>query len=126
MFRHSDTEFFMTAAEPNLGYLRDLIGRLDVEIEDVSDDYGMLAVQGPRSREILRKLAPEVADLALLRAHADAKIGRRRGDGVAHRLHRRPRLRGHASAPTTRSACSTRSSRPGRATASARSARTRC
>ena len=73
VFRHSDTEFFMTAAEPNLGYLRDLVGRLDVQIDDVSDDYAMLAVQGPRSREILRKLAPEVDDLRFFEL-APAKI----------------------------------------------------
>jgi len=63
VFRHSDTEFFMTTAEPNLGYFRDLVGRLDVQIEDVTADYGVLAVQGPRSREILRRLAPEVEKL---------------------------------------------------------------
>jgi aminomethyltransferase len=74
VFRHSDNEFFLTAAEPNLGYLSDLVGRLDVQIEDVSDAFGMLAVQGPRSREILAKLAPEVDQLAFF-DHTDAKIG---------------------------------------------------
>jgi aminomethyltransferase len=74
VFRHSDNEFFLTAAEPNLGYLSDLVGRLDVEIDDVSDAYGMLAVQGPRSREILAKLAPEVDQLAFF-DHTEAKIG---------------------------------------------------
>ena len=63
VFRHSDTEFFMTTAEPNLGYFRDLVGRLDVQIDDVTADYGVLAVQGPRSREILHRLAPEVEKL---------------------------------------------------------------
>ncbi len=74
LFRHSDTEFLLTAAEPNVGYLRDLVGRLDVEIEDASDEYGMLAVQGPRSREILSKLAPEVDQLGFFE-HTQAKIG---------------------------------------------------
>ena len=64
VFRHSDTEFFMTTARPNLGYFTDLIGRLSVEIEDVSDDFGVLAVQGPRSREILETLTPDVNGLA--------------------------------------------------------------
>jgi aminomethyltransferase len=63
LFRHSDTEFFLTAAEPNLGYFRDLIGRLDVEIEDVTRDYGILAIQGPHSRNVLKQLTPAVADL---------------------------------------------------------------
>lgn len=73
-FRHSDSEFFLTAARPNLGYFQDLVGRLDVEIEDVSEDYGVLAVQGPRSREILEPLVPDVRDLAFF-AMCSAKIG---------------------------------------------------
>lgn len=74
LFRHADNEYFMTSAEPNLGYLRDLVGRLEVTIDDVSDDYAMLAVQGPRSREILKKVAPEVEKLAFFDV-ADMKIG---------------------------------------------------
>ena len=74
VFRHSDTEFFMTTAEPNLGFLTDLVGRLDVTIEEVTDEYGMLAVQGPRSREIIAKLAPEITDLPFF-ALTQAKIG---------------------------------------------------
>jgi aminomethyltransferase len=59
---------------PNMGYLEGLVGRLRVSIEDVSPDYGMLAVQGPRSREILAKVAPEVDDLAFF-GLTPAKIG---------------------------------------------------
>jgi len=75
LFRHSDNEFLLTCAEPNVGYLRDLVGRLQVEVEDVSDQYGILAVQGPRSREILKQVAPEVNDLAFF-GLVDTKIGR--------------------------------------------------
>ncbi len=74
VFRHSDNEFMLTTAEPNLGYLCDLVGRLDVDIEDASDDYAMLAVQGPRSREILSTVAPEVDRLAFFE-HCQTKIG---------------------------------------------------
>jgi aminomethyltransferase len=63
LFRHSATEFLLTCAEPNLGYFGDLIGRLDVQLEDVTANFGMLAVQGPRSRDILAQLAPEVTEL---------------------------------------------------------------
>jgi aminomethyltransferase len=63
-FRHSETEYLLTCARPNFAYFSDLIGRLRVEIEDVSDAYGVLALQGPRSRDILAPLAPEVTDLA--------------------------------------------------------------
>jgi aminomethyltransferase len=64
----------MTAARPNLGYLSDLTGRLDVTIDDVSERYGILAVQGPRSREILRQLAPDVEKLRYFDL-TPAKIG---------------------------------------------------
>jgi aminomethyltransferase len=74
IFRHADNEYFMTAARPNLGYLSDLVGRLDVTIDDVSDEYGILAVQGPRSREILRRLAPDVERLRYFDL-TPAKIG---------------------------------------------------
>lgn len=63
VFRHSDTEFFLTAAEPNLAYFQGLIGRLQVTVEDVTDAHGILAVQGPRSRTVLAALAPEVSAL---------------------------------------------------------------
>jgi aminomethyltransferase len=73
-FRHSDTEFFLTAARPNLGYLSDLANGYDMAIEDVTDDYGILAVQGPRSREALATLTPEVNGLGYFDLGA-AKIG---------------------------------------------------
>jgi aminomethyltransferase len=74
LFRHSDNEFLLTCAEPNVGYLSDLVGRLQVEIEDVSDQHGILAVQGPRSREILKQVAPEVTDLPFF-GLVNTKIG---------------------------------------------------
>jgi aminomethyltransferase len=74
LFRHAEDDWLLTAADANQGFLDDLVGRLRVSIEDVSEDYGMLAVQGPRSREILASLAPEVNDLAFF-ALTDAKIG---------------------------------------------------
>jgi aminomethyltransferase len=74
LFRHSDDDWLLTSADPNYGYLESLVGRHRVSIEDVSPDYGMLAVQGPRSREILAALAPEVEDLAFF-GLTPAKIG---------------------------------------------------
>ena len=64
IFRHSGDEFMLTAAEPNLSYLRSLAIGKRVEIVDVSEDYAVLALQGPRSRAILEPLAPEIADLS--------------------------------------------------------------
>ena len=60
VFRHSPDEFLLTAAQPNAGYLSSLVGRLDVEVVD-APPVGSLALQGPRSREILATLAPEVS-----------------------------------------------------------------
>ncbi len=64
VLRYSDDEFFLTAAEPNLSYLENLIGSDQVDIEDVTTDYATLAVQGPRSRSILKSLVPAVDHLS--------------------------------------------------------------
>jgi aminomethyltransferase len=74
VFRHSDNEFFMTAARPNLGYLEGLIGRLQVTIEDVTSEYGVLAVQGPRSRETIAELTGDVDALRFFEL-TQTKIG---------------------------------------------------
>jgi aminomethyltransferase len=73
VFRHADNEFLLTSAEPNFGYLEDLVGRLEVRIEDATEEYGMLAVQGPRSRAILGTLAPEIEGVPYF-GHTEAKI----------------------------------------------------
>jgi len=74
VFRHSTTEFFMTAARPNLGYLESLVGRLRVELEDVTDAYGVLAVQGPRSGEVLAQLTGGEAEALRFFDLAQTKI----------------------------------------------------
>ncbi len=76
-FRYAPDEFLLTSAEPNLAYLRGLAGRDDVRIEEVSDDFGVLAFQGPRSRDILASLAPAAATLGYFE-HVPAKIGKAR------------------------------------------------
>ena len=63
ILRHGPNEFVLTAAEPNLAYFAELIGRLDVGIEEISDDWAVLSVQGPRSRALLASLAPAMAEL---------------------------------------------------------------
>jgi len=73
VFRHSANDFLLTAAEPNLSFLQNQIGSLEVSVEDVSQQYAMLAVQGPRSRAVIAALAPEVDELAYF-GHAQAKI----------------------------------------------------
>jgi aminomethyltransferase len=63
ILRHAADDFVLTAAEPNLAWFSGLVGRLDVGIEDVSDDWAILAVQGPRSRDLLASLTPDAAGL---------------------------------------------------------------
>ncbi len=73
--RLSDTEFMLTAAEPNLAYFRALIGYDEVEIEDVSDSVASFAFQGPLSREILSAISPDVDQLDYFQL-TETKIGR--------------------------------------------------
>jgi aminomethyltransferase len=74
VFRHSATDFLVTAARPNLGWFEGHRGSLRATVEDVSDAYGILAVQGPRSRTVLEPLASEAGPLGYFE-HAAVKIG---------------------------------------------------
>jgi len=63
VFRNGADDYLLTSAEPNLAYFDELIGRKRVQIDDVSEALAVLAVQGPKSREILTCVAPDVASL---------------------------------------------------------------
>ncbi len=63
--RLDEQTFRLTAADPNLRWLHQNAAGLKVEIKDVSDTTAALALQGPRSREILQQASP--ADLAQLK-----------------------------------------------------------
>ncbi len=68
-------EFLLTSAEPNFAWFADRIGRLNVHLDEVSDEIGTLALQGPRSRDLLKTLVPQVAKLPYFGV-ATGKIGR--------------------------------------------------
>jgi aminomethyltransferase len=75
LLRHAPDEFVLTAAEPNLAYFEDLVGpRDDVRIEDISTDWAVLALQGPRSRGLLAALDARIDRLAYF-GHGPATIG---------------------------------------------------
>jgi glycine cleavage system T protein (aminomethyltransferase) len=59
----ADDQYLLTAAEPNLAYFETLRDGLDVAIEDVSQAWGILSVQGPYARDILGAVAPAAAAL---------------------------------------------------------------
>jgi aminomethyltransferase len=63
ILRTGPTDYLLTCAEPNFAYLADRIGRLGVHIEEVSHDVGTLALQGPRSRDLLKRLVPQVENI---------------------------------------------------------------
>ena len=73
--RLDDTTYRWTAAEPNLRWFEMNAVGLDVAIEDISEELGALAVQGPRSRELLERLTGSSwADVAYYRRRS-ARIG---------------------------------------------------
>ncbi len=74
LFRQSEREWLLTSARPSMSWFADHRHGQRVEIEDVSDAYGMLQVQGPRSRAVLAGLTPEVEELPYF-GLAESKIG---------------------------------------------------
>jgi aminomethyltransferase len=63
--RLDERTFRLTSAEPNVRWLSMNAVGLDVSIEDISEQTGALALQGPLSRTILQQLTP--ADLFALK-----------------------------------------------------------
>ncbi|GIU99161.1 MAG: glycine cleavage system protein T [Actinomycetota bacterium] len=53
--RLAEDRFFLTAADQTLRWLQMNAAGLDVEIADVSEDIAGLALQGPRSRDVLER-----------------------------------------------------------------------
>ena len=94
LLRHGPDDFVLTSAEPNLGYFADLVGRGDdVHIEDESEAWAVLALQGPRSRGLLAGARQGGRPAGLLRHH-EGEDRRAQGHGLAHGLHGRRGLRG--------------------------------
>ena len=80
LLRHAVDEFVLTAAEPNLAYFSDLVRPRDqVAIGDVSDDWAVLSLQGPRSRSLLASLDKGIGRLGYFE-HRKARVG-------GHRVH---------------------------------------
>lgn len=63
--RLSETHIRMTAADPTLPWLHLNASGLEVAIDDVSEAYGALALQGPNARLVLQSICPD--DLGGLR-----------------------------------------------------------
>jgi aminomethyltransferase len=66
--RLDDDSYRWTAADPSLRWLRMNSTGLDVDVSDVTNAVGALAIQGPRSRSLLERLTgQEWADLRYFR-----------------------------------------------------------
>ncbi len=56
VMRFSEDEYFVTAADPSFSWFSRVARKLEVHIEDLTDSYCGLALQGPMSREILKTM----------------------------------------------------------------------
>ncbi len=71
--RLDESTYRWTAADPQLRWFRMNARGLDVEIEEITEAVGALALQGPRSREVLEAAAGEsFADLRYFRERRTA------------------------------------------------------
>ncbi|TDI35976.1 MAG: aminomethyl transferase family protein [Acidobacteria bacterium] len=57
--RLQENLFRVTAAESALAWFRLNAAGMDVDIEEVSENYGALALQGPKARDILQRISSE-------------------------------------------------------------------
>ncbi len=74
IWNYGDGTFRLTSAQPSLKWIEDNAVGLDVQAEDVSEDIGTLALQGPSSRAILRDAAGPVLDKLRFFRFANATI----------------------------------------------------
>ena len=91
----AENEYWLTAAEPNLRHFKKLareMGCTDCLIEEISTQYGILALQGPHSVTILRQLTDDVDSLAYF-GLTQTTISNKPVTISRTWLHRRPWLR---------------------------------
>ncbi|MGN6380489.1 MAG: aminomethyltransferase family protein [Gaiellales bacterium] len=74
--RLDDDRYRWTAADPTYRWLHLNAGELDVQVDDVTDDTGALALQGPQARLVLEAATGEAfSELAYFRRRASAIDG---------------------------------------------------
>ncbi len=83
VMRFGKEEYFVTAADPSYSWFSRFIRKLDVQIEDITDTYCGLAIQGPTSRNILKNMCD--ADLDCLKYFWTTTA---KGDGFEFRISR--------------------------------------
>lgn len=83
VMRFGEDEYFVTAADPSYSWFSRFVKKLDVHIEDLTDSYCALALQGPKSRDILKNMCD--ADLDGLKFFWTTNA---KGDGFEFRISR--------------------------------------
>jgi len=78
-----ENEYFVTAADPSYSWFSRFVKNFDVHIEDITDTYCGLALQGPTSRDILKKICE--ADLDNLKYFWTTSA---KGDGFNFKISR--------------------------------------
>lgn len=78
-FKVNQNEYFMVVNAANhdvdMEWLLAQVGDFDVELIDQMDDYGVLALQGPKAQEILQKLVEtDLDDVKLFRFKEDLQV----------------------------------------------------
>ncbi|MDA7870447.1 aminomethyltransferase family protein [bacterium] len=71
ILRTNEFEFFLTAGEPTLRYFNSIAKEMkleDVTVEDVSEDFGILALQGPHAHNVISQLTQDATDLKYFEA----------------------------------------------------------
>ncbi|RUY31389.1 aminomethyl transferase family protein, partial [Mesorhizobium sp. M7A.F.Ca.CA.001.13.2.1] len=76
VFRMDETTF-RVSADPGLSWWKQHAEGLDVRVTDISDSYGILTLQGPRSREVLEAVTKSVQELPFSRLAIVTIAGRR-------------------------------------------------
>ena len=62
VMRFGEEEYFVTAADPSFSWFSRFTKKMDVHIEDVTESICALAIQGPMSRDILKKMCDAELD----------------------------------------------------------------
>ena len=91
--RLDDDSFRWTSAEPHLRWFGQNARGLDVEIDDMSERTGAIALQGPLAREVLRRRRAPTGPTCASTTGDRRSLGSVRDRRQPHRLHRRSGLR---------------------------------
>ncbi len=59
VLRIAADDYLLTAARPNLRYLSRYAAKMDVQLTDISEEFGLLAVQGPHAFDVVEAVTAE-------------------------------------------------------------------